>query len=286
MQFKMKYFLLTFLLFSIQLETLCQEVQLDKVFIESDRATKMLSIRIKINGIKLDTLNRVKLLGDAYAFTKDSSMFISDWFYSDDYLDNDDNHYTFVFDSIPMNIMQFARIDGKLQLFSPSEKKNSIVIVPGGILNYNNNIIPKNSDNIKVVPINAFILDKIKKRRKKFNKYLIKSISENNLNETLFLETLNKYFDGRNQFKLPSNIEDNIIFYIENSKFKVVRISIDDNKTGKLSVMSKLNGPNSAIWEIRYFKSKLSDDFAIEVILENRESIKDFDFELLNVELK
>lgn len=287
MQFHNKYFLLLLLLLLlIQFESLSQEVLLDTVFIEPDTTTKMVSIRIEINGTKLDTLNRVKLLGDAHADSEKSSMFISDWFYSDDYLDNEDNLYTFVFDSIPIHVEHFKRIEGKLRLFSPSKEKNSIVIVSGGIVNYNRNIIPSNPDSIKVIPINAIQLDKIKKRRKQFNSYVKRTISENQLNETLFLETLHRYFDDRSQYKLPKTIKDNIIFYIEYVDLRVVKITIEDHNTGRLSDMSKLNGPNSAIWEISNFRSKFSDVFAIEVILENKESLKDFDFDLLNVELK
>lgn len=283
----MKYQLLILILLSNQIEIWCQNTVLNKVVIESDSITKMVHVQIKISGVKLDTLNRVKIIGNALATAKDSNKFFSDWFYSDDYLDNYDNKYTIVFDSIPNDVMRFEKVNGILRLFSPSEEKKSVLIIPEGKSTFDSNIIGGKSSNIKVIPINAIVLNKLKKRKKKFAEYIKETISKNHLNKSLFIETLNKYFNNRQQFKLPKNISENIVFYIEHSNFKVVTISINDSKNrDKQFLGSKLNGPESAIWEYRNFKRKLSSDFVIEVVYENQESIKDFEFELLNVCLK
>ncbi|MFS4483079.1 hypothetical protein ACKGJY_08670 [Hyunsoonleella sp. 2307UL5-6] len=283
----MKYVLLIIITLAVQFEVRSQEVALNKVRLESDSTIKIVYVQIKIDGVKLDSLNRIKLLGNASVFTDESKEYISDWFYSDDYLDNYDNNYTIVFDSIPNQVNKFKRISGTLRLFNPSEEKSSIVRVSNDESTFNSNIISQNSNNIKVVPIDGFLLHKLKWKKRKIRKYIAEIINQNQLNEVLLLKTLSQYFEQNKKTKFLKKVSDYILFYIEKENFEVMSISIDDTtKNEKRYVSSKLNGPKSAIWSFINYKPKLNNNFIMEVIYENAESITEFNFELLDVDLK
>nr|WP_299073443.1 hypothetical protein [uncultured Allomuricauda sp.] len=283
----MKHLLFVLIALSIQSEVWSQKVALNEVRVESDSIIKMINVKIAIDGIKLDSLNRVKLLGNASALTEDSKKYISDWFYSDDYLDNYDNHYTIVFDSIPNEVNRFEKINGTLRLFNPSKEKNSIIRVSNDSSTFNSNIITQKSTNIKVVPIDGFLLHSLKWKKRKFREYVQGIVSQNQLNEVLLLKTLHEYLEQNRKSKFLKNISDYILFYIENDNFKVVSIFIDDpNKAKKRFISSRLNGPKSAIWGFRNYGPKLNNNFVIEVIHENSKSVTDFKFELLEVDLK
>lgn len=283
----MKYILSVLIILSVLFEVRSQEVTLNKVRFESDSTIKIVDVQIKIDGVKLDSLNRIKLLGNASAFTDDLKKYNSDWFYSDDYLDNYDNKYTIVFDSIPYQVKHFERISGTLRLFNPSEEKSSIIKVLNNTSTFNSNILFQNSNDIKVVPIDGYFLHKLKWKKRKFREFITGIVNQNQLNEVLLLQTLSEYFEQNKKSKFLKKVSDYILFYIERENFEVMSISLNDtNKDEKRFVNSKLNGPKSAIWSFRNYKLKLNSDFVIEIIYENAESITEFNFELLDVDLK
>ena len=287
----MKRLILVLITITINTAIWSQKVTLDKVSYESYSTFKSVAVEIKIDGVKLDTINRIKLLGNAFAYIGKSKEYISDSFYSDEYQDNSDNKYTIVFDSISKQINNFEKVTGTLRYFHPSTYDKSIVVIENAKNTFNSNVLSKNSDEIKVIPINGLILHKLNKRKKKLPKYLDGIILKNRLDKNLFIETLSKHFDNYKDFNSLNKLSDFIIFYIEQPHFKVVSIHLEDsnnkNRTGYYSVEinSKLNGPKSAIWISSNFGKKLNDDYKIEIRYENKNSIKDFEFELSNLQL-
>lgn len=284
-------FILIFLLF-IQIKVWCQTVILNEISIDSDSISKMVDVEIIVNEINLDTINRLKLLDQAFAHTKNLNSFASDSFHTDGYSDNYDNKYTIVFDSIPNEVNNFERVTGVLRYFYPSIENKSIVIIENGNEAFNSNILDQNSKEIKIVPINGFILHRSKKRKRRLNKYLTEIILENDLDKNLFIETLSRHFEDYQDFKMIKKLSDFILFYIEQPSFKVVSIKIEDsnskNRDGyySIDINSKLNGPESALWISSNRGGKLKSNYNIEIRYENSKSIQDFEFELLNIELQ
>lgn len=290
--FKMRYLLTILILLFIQINLWSQTVSLNNVHIKSDSITKIVYVKIVVNDIKLDSIKRIKIIDKAYANTKNLNIYLSDTFYSDGYLDNYNNEYVFVFDSIPNQITAFEKINGVLRYFNPSIEKKSIVNNNKGREIFDSNILQGYSSDIKVVPIDGLTLHKLKKQRRKLNKYLNKVISINHLDKNLFFETLNKHFNQYKEFELFDKLSNMIIFYIEQPYFKVVSINIEDssseNRNGYYSVdiNYKLNGPKSAIWISKNSGEKLDHDFNVEIMYENKKSIRDFEFELLDVNIE
>ncbi len=280
-------FIIIFFLLNQPIKAQNLEFKVNKIRTEEiDSTYHLVNINLEINGILLDSINRIKLIENAIA-TNNDSKHISDWFYSDHYNDNYDNKYTIVFDSINKNISEFQNIKGRMRYFYPSKERNSIVEITNGTSKFNKNLLEKNPTKIKVVFIDAKKLDKIRSKKRKLNKYLSELIKVNKLSEPLVNQTFEKYFRNRDEFQVSKEIMKNFIFYIEHSELRVNKILIIDKKTNKKGYISfQINSSDSSIWELRSFNNVPFDDIEIELIFENFESITNFDFELKDIIIK
>lgn len=281
----MRYIIIFFLFYQPFIWS--QTVYVSKTISETESNYKIVEIETLIGGIKLDSINGVKLIGNATAYNK-TSNYLSHWFYSDNYLDNFNNKYTFGFDSIPEQVTLFDKIKGTLRYFTPSVEKKSILKIKNGKKNFDLNIIDQN--NIKIIPINGLELRKLNSEELK--KYTDQLYKKHNIDKNSFIDIIKEFFKNHTYYSSSKKLKDLIIFYIEHPILKVVKININDsfsiNRTGVKSVDTnlKINGANSSIWISSNNGKKLDDNFTIEVILENKNSILDFDFELLDVQLK
>ena len=264
-----------------------QQISLNKTYIRDlNPKFKTVAIQLKFENLKLDSLNSVELIGNAEAILSDSKKYFSDDFYTDKYFENKENKYDIVFDSLNKDLKFIKSIKGKLKYVSLSEPNNSIVKIL--IKNEESLIFNDNKTGIKIFMLDAKKLDEIYKNKKKLKTY-IKSLSvKNNLNKEIFSDAIMSFLKSRYKFKIPLNLSENKLFYVENPSYRVIDLEIYDVNNVKISkITSESHSEKWTTWEKRYFDGEnLPKKFLVKILLENPESIKHIDFELNNIELK
>ena len=264
-----------------------QQISLNKTYIRDSNPTfKTVAIQLKFENLKLDSLNSVELSGNAEAILSDSNKYFSDDFYTDKYFENKENNYDIVFDSLNKNLNFIKCIKGKLKYISLSESNNSIVKIL--IKNEESLIFEDSKTGIKIFMFDAKNLDDIYKKKRVLKAYLKNVSSKNSLDKEIFSDAIMSFLKDRYQFKIPQNLSEDKVFYVENPSYKVINLEIYDTNNIKFSeISSEYHSEKWTTWEKRYFDGKkIPKNFFVKILLENPESIKYIDFELKNIELK
>lgn len=268
--------LILFLFISLNQNLFSQIFNFEKAFI---RDSENITIQISIDELNLDTINRISLKNSAVLTYGKSKKIYSDDFLTDMYYDEDSNLFNIVFKAKPKIFNKLKSIEGTFKYLTPSISKNSIQNV-----NINNSFIEKlvfNDSNIRILYLNAFKIDSLINNKSEFENWKNNIISENNLDKNIFETSISEYLKNRNQFKLPNHLKCNVMFYIENPTFKVVKNTfLKSDSYNSPEVQSEFHSDSWTIWELRYFKNRMPENYTIEFILENDESINEFNFKI------
>lgn len=108
------------------------------------------------------------------------------------------------------------------------------------------------------------------------------------MDKEIFSDAVTSFLKDRYQLKIPQNLSEDRVFYVENPSYKVIELEIYDLNNAKISeITSEYHSEKWTTWEKRYFNGrKLPDNFVVKILLENPESIKYIDFELRDIDLK
>jgi len=277
--FKILFFLISNYFFS-------QEISVNKIFVRNNfEKYKRFGVELIVDNIKLDSLHSMELQGNSVAVCNSKKKY-SDNFYTDKYFEKKDNKYVIVFDSINNKILNFERLSGILKYISLSEKNKSILNIK--TQNIESKILDDKNTDIKIAYLNAFELDKIQNKNRILKRYINKYSSKFKLNKIIFSDAIRSFLKHRYEFKIPKNLSEDVIFYAENPKYKVIDIVILDKNNKKISrVTSEHHSEKWTVWEEQYFDGeKLPNDFTVKVLLENKESIELLDFDFKNIKLE
>ena len=251
-----------------------QVVNFEKAFLRDEINT---SIQISVNGIKLDSINRIELKNKAILSLKNSSNLYSDNFLTDLYFDNLDNKYTIVYNLKENNIDDLKSIRGTFKYFTPSISKNSINLLNITNSSFEKLIFEDSNSKIKIIYLDAFKIDSLRNNKRYFKKI----VRNNNLDKTIFQDAIDNHLGQRDNFKIPKNLQNNVIFYIESPIYKVVSNKVQKSeKYNSPEVVSEHHSDKWTIWELRYFNQSIPKDYTIEIISENEDSISEFDFNI------
>lgn len=269
---------LTLMLIFSNIYLLSQKVNFEKVFY---RNPDNLAIQISVDNLKLDSINRIELKNNAILRLKNSSSIQSDDFFTDLYYDNGDNKFTIIFNSKGIKLTDIKSLEGTFKYFTPTQSNTSIHQLNIDYSSFENLVYEDSKSKIKIVYLDAFKIDSLKNNKD----YLKKIIKNNDLDKALFEDAIKKHLKHRSDFKIPHNLKTNVIFYIENPTYKVV--STKFKKSGdndQPSILSEHHSDKWTIWELRYFDKPCPKTYNVEVISENEDSVRLFDFNILTLQ--
>jgi hypothetical protein len=253
-----------------------QKVNVERAYYRN-RDEKKINIEISLNieNLELDSINRIELKNNAIIhFDKETK---SDDFYTDKYFDNFNNRYRIVFQTSNKNLKTIKYVKGTFKYFTPSLTKQSIVNLNITENSYGKLIFNDSNSRIKILAIKV---DSTFNKETKFKKYLKEVFKQNHLkNNKTAVKSFIKY---RYSSVIPKNLKSTIFFYAENPTDKVVSL----NSIFSPTVTAEFHSEKQTIWELRYFNETVPAELPINVILENKQSLREFKFKIENIKIE
>lgn len=230
-----------------------------------------------VNGLKVDDLNQIKLheitnaVDDSGNTLKEVKSFFRDTYDSSSRL-------TIKLEAPARKATKISSLEGTIKQFSPSEANGSKIIVTKPLDQYNKNLLRKNYKDVKLILVDKEGLQKLKEKDEEaYNKQIEQLKKEGGLGEGLAeaVDALKQFFEGFSNFGSGESLS----FYIEDEKNKIVEILIYNEKGEKMNYGSIQGHKNLTI----NLREKAAPDWKIEILIENKNSLKTHKFKLTDI---
>lgn len=266
-----------------------QKVNVTANSIKETRSTEdrdnELEIEVSIKGIKIDENNLIRVKeftkvqdDEGLELQKKKSFFGS----SEEFQSK--NTIKLTFETPSRSATMIPKIEGVLEYFTPSTDTGGKVVIDRPISKMNTRIVSDEATGVLVDFTNKQEIDNYKKKYRKDMEVALDSLKEEGeLAGTLgevavgFLDAFEGVFSGFGSM----GGDHSFYFKVEDPKEKLVEINIY-NEEDKL--MSNGTSKYGTI-QIKSFKNEPNDEWRIEVILKNKDAVKEIPFTISNIVL-
>lgn len=263
-------------MFSQEVNLFVKDIKEERHLEQEDSFVELKTI---IKGLKIDEFNQVKVKNISKAIDDSGNKLKKkESFFGDDY--NNSNEITLKLEAPFRKSTKITLLEGTIKHFSPSESNGSKIIINNPLKKYNKNLLKKNKLGVKLILVDKKTLEKLKKEdEKKYNEELKKLKKEGGLGEGL-AETINIFKDFFESFSNFGSSEKSLSFYIDDKEDKIVEILIYNEKGKKMNYGSSKMGSHNLTINL---KDKVTENWKIEVLVENEKSLKEYKFTLTNI---
>jgi hypothetical protein len=248
-----------------------------------NKSRSLLELQIRVNGINVDDFNQIRILNITKAIDDKGNSLkrLKDLLYDGKF--KSDNKLSIRLEAPSRESTKLELLEGVIECFVPSENKNSKVVINNLLEKYNQNLLQMVS-NSKLTLINRERLRNLKEKdSEEYNKKIeeIKKIGDLGEEAETNLDRFKSLFDDFSKF---DDLKDkkSLAFYFEGDRDEIVDIIVYNDTGQKMNTGSTRYGSKKMKMIVKLRKEP-QINWRIEILLRNKESVKELKFSVADI---
>ena len=254
------------------------EVEIRNIFKDStDSKQVYYSISLKVKDLILDEYHQVSLLEAKGILENGNNLNIDKW-YTEDY----QLGLEILTEPMINEIKKLVYLEGKFKYFSPTLKDNSIIHIENLKEKFNSNLLYKKNKQSKAILLNIEEFKKLSVDSIKYKVEIEKIEKKLKTPKNSIFYALKQFYKD---YSFPEvNYKKIFAFYCEDNKEEILKINLIDELSNCSHGSYGVNRLNSGKLVVLHLNQVPNEKFKLEFIIENKESVKIYNFRLTDID--